>query len=101
MKSLLLDIWQSFRSLPGWVQFWVGSILVPINLFPIVFWDHPDSGFLIATLAIGGMLPNIGIMIAERGFSKSMAISHLFLFTNTAPLDSVQNIPPKGSKTPR
>ncbi len=80
MKSLITDIWQSFRSLPDWVQFWVGCILVPANLFAIIFWQHPDSGLLIAALAVGGMLPNIGIMIAERGFAKSMAIPHLFFW---------------------
>ncbi len=80
MKSLLWDIWLSFRSLPSWVQFWVGCILVPVNLFTLIFWQHPDSGLLIAALAVGGMLPNIGIMIAERGFAKSMAIPHLLLW---------------------
>ena len=80
MKSLLTDIWQNFRSLPGWVQCWVGCILVPINIFAVIFWQHPDSGLLIAALAVGGMLPNIAIMIAERGFAKSMAISHLLFW---------------------
>ena len=80
MKSLLIDIWKNFRALPAWVQFWVGCILVPANLFAIIFWQHPESGLLIAALAVGGMLLNIGIMIAERGFAKSMAIPHLFFW---------------------
>jgi len=81
MKALIIDIWNSFRSLPGWVQFWVGCILVPANLFAMIFFQHPESGLLIAALAVGGMLPNIGIMIAERGFAKSMAIPHLIFWT--------------------
>lgn len=76
MKTVLLDIWQSFRSLPHWVQIWVGVILVPVNLASVFFWSAP-GGALIAILAVGGMTPNAVLMFVERGFSKAMALSHL------------------------
>jgi hypothetical protein len=79
VKSLLLDIWNSYRSLPTWVQIWVAFILVPVNLMSILFWQEPN-GALIAVLAIGGMAPNVILMVVERGFSKAMAISHLVLW---------------------
>jgi len=79
MKSILLDIWRSFRSLPIWVQIWVGLILVPVNMATIVLITEPGS-YLIPILAIGGMLPNVVLMFMERGFSKAMAISHVVLW---------------------
>jgi len=38
-------------------------------------------GILIATLAIGGMVPNIFIMAYERGMSKLMALPHVVVWT--------------------
>ncbi len=78
--GLINDIWNSFRALPFWVQIWVAVILVPVNMASIFFIFEPQ-GLLIAALAIGGMLPNLGIMIGERGLSKAMALPHLFLWT--------------------
>jgi hypothetical protein len=79
MTSVLQDIWRSFRSLPLWVQIWVGGILVPVNLATIVLITEPSS-YLISVLAIGGMLPNAVLMFVERGFSKAMALSHVVLW---------------------
>lgn len=79
MKSVLLDIWGSFRSLPLWVQVWVGLILVPVNMATIVLIIEPGS-YLIPILAIGGMMPNMVLMFIERGFSKAMALSHVVLW---------------------
>lgn len=78
--TLLRDIWSSYRSLPGWVQIWVGLILVPANLASAAFIGAPN-GPLIAGLAVGGMAPNAVFMVVERGFSRIMAISHLILWT--------------------
>lgn len=77
--QLAADIWASYRRMPLWVQFWVGLILVPVNILPIVEVLHP-GGVLIATLSIGGMLPNLFWMIYERGFSRVMTLSHLVLW---------------------
>ncbi|HIP24179.1 MAG TPA: hypothetical protein EYG79_11390, partial [Rhodobacteraceae bacterium] len=73
---IFLDIWQSYRSLPLWVQIWVFGILVPVNSAAIFFVFQP-SGLWVALLAIGAMLPNIPIMLYERGLSKMMAWPHL------------------------
>ncbi len=73
---IFLDIWRSYRSLPLWVQIWVMGILVPVNSAAIFFIFQP-SGIWIAILAIGAMLPNIPIMLYERGLSKMMALPHL------------------------
>lgn len=78
--ALIKDIWRSFRALPLWVQIWVGLILVPVNMAAILFLSEPN-GLLIATLAIGGMAPNLFIMIKERGLSKAMALPHLLIWT--------------------
>lgn len=73
---IFLDIWRSYRSLPLWVQIWVFGILVPVNSAAIFFIFQP-SGMWVAILAIGAMLPNIPIMLYERGLSKMMAFPHL------------------------
>lgn len=78
--SLFLDVWRSFRAMPLWVQLWVGLILGPVNLASLAFLGAPKGG-LIAALAIGGMLPNFVLIVAERGLSKAMSISHVLLWT--------------------
>ncbi len=78
--GLIRDVWRSFRAMPLWVQFWVALVLVPVNLAAALFWNQP-GGALIAVLAIGGMLPNVAMMLAERGLSKGMALSHVALWT--------------------
>ena len=80
MSQLAIDIWRSFRSLPAWVQVWMAAILMPVNLLSICFLHEPGA-ILIAILAIGGMLPNLGIIIFERGLSKMMSIPHLLPWT--------------------
>ena len=77
---LTRDIWGSFRRLPHWVQIWVALILVPVNMASLAFIGYPGA-VLLAMLAVGGMLPNIAIMIAERGLSKAMALPHLLIWT--------------------
>lgn len=78
--KIITDIWRSFRALPTWVQIWVALILVPVNMAAILFVFAP-SGMLIAALAIGGMAPNLFLLIHERGFSKAMALPHLLIWT--------------------
>lgn len=78
--ALIKDIWRSFRALPLWVQIWVGLILVPVNLASVLYVFEP-MGLLIAALAIGGMVPNLFIMIKERGLSLAMALPHLLIWT--------------------
>jgi len=61
------------------VQIWVALILVPVNMLSLLFLNEP-KGILIAALAVGGMMPNIAIMLAERGLSKMMALPHLLIW---------------------
>ncbi len=73
---VFLDIWRSYRSLPLWVQIWVTGVLVPVNMAALAFINEP-SGLWVAALAIGAMLPNMAIMLYERGLSKMMALPHV------------------------
>ncbi|MCY0094524.1 hypothetical protein [Hoeflea ulvae] len=75
-KSLIAEIWHSYRSLPGWVQIWVAFVLVPVNAASVAFMDEP-MGVWVAMLANGAMLANLPVMLHERGFSKLMAVPHL------------------------
>ena len=80
MPALAVEIWSSFRRLPLWVQIWIAALLVPVNMLSLAFVGHA-SGFLVALLAIGGMAPNAGFMIYERGLSRAMSLSHLVFWT--------------------
>ncbi|MDP3962057.1 MAG: hypothetical protein Q8Q26_18670 [Pseudorhodobacter sp.] len=80
MPRLTRDIYRSFRALPGWVQLWVGLVLVPVNSASLLFVAQP-MGVWIAFLAIIAMLPNLAAMIYERGFSRLMALPHLLPWT--------------------
>jgi len=76
MKIRLMQCWRSFRSLPLWVQIWVGGILIPTNglaFFMLDTW----AGKLTAIAALFVVLTNIPIMLFERGMSKLMAVPHL------------------------
>jgi len=77
---MVLQIWASFRALPGWVQVWVFLILVPVNVASLWFWTAPN-GMLIAVLANGAMALNGPIMLMDRGFSKAMALPHVVIWT--------------------
>ena len=74
------DIWASLRRMPLWVQVWMFVILVPVNILPIIEIFQP-GGTLIALLSIGGLLPNLFLLLRDRGFSKLMSLSHLILWT--------------------
>ncbi len=80
MIRLITDILTSLRALPLWVQIWVFVILVPVNMASIFFTGSP-AGWVVAALAIGGMLPNVFFILYERGFSKAMALSHVLIWS--------------------
>ncbi len=54
-------------------------VLVPVNFVPLAFLDQPGA-WLVTSLAIGGIAPNIVIMFAKRGFPSIMAIPHLIFW---------------------
>ncbi len=77
---MVLEIYNSFRAMPLWVQAWVALILVPVNMASLYFYSEP-AGLWIAFLAIGAMVMNLPVMLYDRGFSKMMAIPHLVPWT--------------------
>ena len=79
-NNIIIDIWSSFRALPGWVQIWVAFFLMPVNMASVLFIGEP-MGLLIAFLANIGMLMNLPVMLYDRGFSKMMALPHLIPWT--------------------
>ena len=77
---MIMEIYKSFRALPGWVQIWVMFLLMPINMASIFFINEP-MGLWIAVLAIGAMMLNMPLMLYDRGFSKLMALPHIIPWT--------------------
>jgi len=77
---VIVDIWNSFRRMPLWVQVWVALILVPVNMAPLFFLGQPYA-IWVAVLSIGGLMPNLPIMLNDRGLSKLMALPHLVAWT--------------------
>jgi len=75
-SNVFVEIWNSFRAIPAWVQCWMVLVLMPINVASLFFLNEP-MGLLIAILANLGMLLNIPVMIYDRGVSKLMSIPHL------------------------
>jgi len=71
-------------------------ILVPTNVASLFFLDQP-MGVWVAVLAIGGMLPNLGVIVYDRGISKLMAIPHLIPWTLLVGL--ILFARPEGSET--
>ncbi|WP_286742160.1 hypothetical protein [Aquabacterium sp. UBA2148] len=76
MLSRLFTIWHSYRSLPLWVQVWVGGILVPANATAFLLTDTP-SGHWAAWAAVFVVATNVPIMWVEQGMSKLMSVPHL------------------------
>ena len=68
--------WQSFRSLPVWVQIWVGLILVPVNIAPFFLLDT-WAGQAGAIAALFVIITNGPIMLAYRGMNRALSIPHL------------------------
>lgn len=79
-NNIIVDCWNSMRSMPLWVQVWVFFILVPVNMVSMFFIAEP-MGLWIAFLANIAMMMNLPVMIVDRGFSKAMALPHLVPWT--------------------
>lgn len=75
----LYSVWLSWRSLPIWVQVWVGLILVPVNAAAFFYTDTP-TGRTAAIAAVFVVTTNVPIMLYEGGMSRLMAIPHLFVW---------------------
>lgn len=72
----LQQVWRSYRSLPLWVQVWVGGILVPANAAAFLMLDT-WSGRMAAAAAVFVAATNIPIMYREGGMSRLMSLPHL------------------------
>lgn len=72
----LQHIWHSYRSLPLWVQVWVGGILVPVNALSFLAL-HSPTGQWAASAALFVVATNAPIMWVEQGMSKLMSVPHL------------------------
>jgi len=79
-KNLFVDIWDSFRSFPTWVQVWIICILTPVNMISLFFLDEP-SGVIVAALAIAAFVPSMIAVFVQRGFSSIVAASHIIPWT--------------------
>jgi len=77
---MIREIWHSYRRLPLWVRAWVTMILVPVNAAALAFVAEPGGGW-VAAMAVGAMLVNGVLMLAERGFSRAMALPHVLIWT--------------------
>ncbi|MBL4714658.1 MAG: hypothetical protein JKY64_09100 [Alcanivorax sp.] len=73
----LTAIHDSYRSLPGWVQIWVGLVLTPVNAAGF-FLLGTFSGQATALAAVVVVLTNLPIMWHYAGMNKAMSIPHLF-----------------------
>lgn len=78
-QSRIMASWASFRSLPGWVQVWVGCILVPVNAVSFSLLDT-ETGRAVAVAALLVVTSNVPIMLWARGMTKLMAVPHLFIW---------------------
>ena len=76
LKQRANAMWRSYRTLPVWVQIWVAVILVPVNAASVLFWGQP-GGFWVMLLSLGAVLCNAPVLWVERGFTRTMALSHL------------------------
>lgn len=76
MKDRFFDAWASFRTLPRWVQGWVGLCLVPVNLAPF-FMLHTATGQAAALAMSVVIVTNVPILLWERGMSKRLSLPHL------------------------
>jgi len=68
--------WKSFRSLPPWVQIWVGLILVPVNAASFFMLSFPAAQYT-AIAAVVVILTNGPLMIVYCGMNRSLSIPHL------------------------
>lgn len=72
----LRESWHSFRSLPVWVQIWVGLILVPVNAAPFFLLDT-WAGKAGAIAAVFVIATNGPIMLAYKGMNRALSLFHL------------------------
>ncbi|MDZ7938137.1 MAG: hypothetical protein U5M53_07610 [Rhodoferax sp.] len=76
MLPRMMRIWQSFRSIPLWVQVWISVFLFPVNAASLAL-THWDTGFWAAcAFAVVG-ISNIAMLLIQSGLSRLMALPHV------------------------
>lgn len=75
LQQLWIDQYRSYRSLPGWVQVWV-VWLVGINLVTGLDQTTP-TGRAVARANVVFLLPNVVIIMVQRGWGSALSFSHL------------------------
>ncbi len=79
MMNKMQASWHSFRSLPGWVQIWVGLILVPANALPF-FFLNTWAGMAGAIAAVVVIATNGPIMLWYQGMNRALSLPHLVVW---------------------
>lgn len=74
-----LNLWQSFRRLPLWVQLWMAAILLPVNLASLLLLHYSSSQW-IALSAFIVVASNMLLMYTNGGFSRLLAVPHLLIW---------------------
>ena len=69
-------IWKSYRSLPLWVQVWVGLILVPVNAAAFFMLPLPAAQYT-AVAAVVVIVTNGPLLVYYAGMNRSLSIPHL------------------------
>ncbi len=75
----LREAYLGFRALPLWVQVWVVVLLAPVNVVSLWFLDEP-GGYVVAVLALGGVIPNFVIGVWQGGLSKFLEFWHFVVW---------------------
>lgn len=78
VRALGEDVWTSFRSLPTWVQVWVGWLMA-VNLAGLARRDEP-AGRTVSLGLLAWLVPNAAIVVAVRGMGKAMSLPHLLVY---------------------
>jgi hypothetical protein len=76
---MIRDIVESLGALPAWVVAWMFLALAPVNLASLFFLNEPN-GILISILALAGIVPNVIILLFNRGIhgvADLMTVPHM------------------------
>ncbi len=79
MIELIRRILSSLIALPVWVIIWMFVFLIPANMSGLMFLDT-TTGVWITVLGAGALAVNTVLVLANRGFSRVLAIPHLLLW---------------------
>lgn len=76
MPYRMLRIWQSFRSVPLWVQVWIAVFLFPVNAASLAL-THWETAFWAAFAFAAVGISNVTMLVVQSGLSRMMALPHI------------------------